>query len=714
LEYDGLGRLTSVCEVTADSTYGGTCGQVTGGYSGYLTQYIYDLSPNVNSLTVNQNAQPNGGTAQQRVYIYDMLGRLTYESNPETKVTKYYYDNLTGDANCGTVSSPGDVLKTVDQKGVVACFSYDGFHRLISTSYSTGPSKVLVYDGATLSGVTLNNTVGRLAEAYTCAGSCTSKTTDIFFSYSARGEITDTYESTPHSGGYNHVSASYWPHRVLSTLSVPSLSTLPTIYYGVSDGSGLDGEGRITKVTAGTSTNLASLVTYTTSGTTEPIGTLTGVTYGSGDSDQFSYDTLTGRLTNYAFNMNSLVAKSGALTWNANGSLKQAALTDNLNSGNTQTCSYSHDDLARIASVNCVKNSTTTWGQSFAFDPFGNITKNATAGTTFAPSYNMSTNRYTSLPGCTPTYDGDGHLTNDCIHTYLWQGDGAVSKVDSVAFTYDALGRIVEQKNGTSYTEVLYSPGGGKLALLSGSTVLEAFIPLPGGGTAVYNSNGLAYYRHSDWLGSSRLASTTSAPTSVYSDSEYAPYGEPYGLVGSLDLNFTGQNQDAVPSQSSGLYDFLFREFNPQHGRWISPDPDGMSAVSMGNPQTWNRYAYVANGPLTSTDQLGLVNTDRFDVGGFDDSCSIDGMAASCGLVDSLADMGGGGEAGILLNGYLNPVNIGIGWAIPSFSSEGLSWGFMGFKPSDYTYKGVPLNAAALAEILGLNNSMALTASSRG
>jgi len=577
-----------------------------------LTQYVYDTAPNVNSLTVNQNVQPNGGTAQQRVYIYDMLGRLTYESNPETKVMNYYYDSLTGDANCGTVSSPGDLVKTVDQKGTVACFSYDGFHRLNGINYSSGPSKFFVYDSATLSGVTLNNTVGRPAEAYTCTGSCTSKTTDIFFSYSARGEITDTYESTPHSSGYNHVSANYWPHGVLSSLGITNITSLPTIYYGASDGSGLDGEGRITKVIAGTSTNLTSGITYTTNGTTQPIGSLTAMTYGSGDSDGFGYDTLTGRLTSYTFNMNGLAAKSGTLTWNANGSLKQLALTDNLNSGNTQTCSYSHDDLARVASVNCVNNSTTIWNQAFTFDPFSNITKNATAGTTFTPTYSMSTNRYTSLPGCTPTYDPDGHLTNDCTHAYLWQGDGSVSKIDSIALTYDAMGRVVEQKNGTANTQLIYSPGGGKLALLNGSTVQEAFIPLPGGGTAVYNSTGLAYYRRADWLGSSHLASTPTSPTSVYADTEYAPYGEPYGLVGTLDLNFTGQNQDTVPSQNGGLYDFLSREYNPQHGRWISPDPAGFAAVSMTSPQTWNRYAYVANMPLTEVDPsgMGMISAD--------------------------------------------------------------------------------------------------------
>ena len=45
-------------------------------------------------------------------------------------------------------------------------------------------------------------------------------------------------------------------------------------------------------------------------------------------------------------------------------------------------------------------------------------------------------------------------------------------------------------------------------ALMNGTTLTKVFMSLPGGGVAVYTSSGLAYYRHADWLGSSRLAST--------------------------------------------------------------------------------------------------------------------------------------------------------------------------------------------------------------
>jgi RHS repeat-associated protein len=134
-------------------------------------------------------------------------------------------------------------------------------------------------------------------------------------------------------------------------------------------------------------------------------------------------------------------------------------------------------------------------------------------------------------------------------------------------------------------------------------TLVKAFAPLPGGGTAVYNSSGLAWYRHADSLGSSRIASTASG--TMYYDGAYSPMGEMVGEVmakaGTQDRNFTGQNADLAPD----LFDFQYRDYHPIHGRWLSPDPAGMASVDPSDPQTWNRYAYVRGNPLAMTDPDG-------------------------------------------------------------------------------------------------------------
>jgi RHS repeat-associated protein len=174
----------------------------------------------------------------------------------------------------------------------------------------------------------------------------------------------------------------------------------------------------------------------------------------------------------------------------------------------------------------------------------------------------------------------------------------------TVSSTYDALGRMVENNAGGTYTQIVYGPTGKKLATANAQTLVKAFIALPGGAKAIYNSSGLAYYRHSDWLGSSRLTST--AARGLYSSSAYAPFGEQYQAAGTTDASFTGQDQDTVPS----LNDFWFRRHSPSQGRWISPDPAGLGAVSPVNPQSWNRYAYVVNNPMAATDPTGMDTAD--------------------------------------------------------------------------------------------------------
>ena len=175
----------------------------------------------------------------------------------------------------------------------------------------------------------------------------------------------------------------------------------------------------------------------------------------------------------------------------------------------------------------------------------------------------------------------------------------------AITGTYDALGRLVETAQSGTYTQFVFSPGGAKLAVMQNGSLLKGTIPLPGGETAIYNGSGLNYLRHTDWLGSSRLAITWSH--AVYSKEAYAPYGETYNESGNADRSFTGQDQDTVTGTlGTGTYDFLYRKYDPSAGRWLSPDPYGWGAVDLSNPQSLSRYAYVMNSPLSFIDPTGL------------------------------------------------------------------------------------------------------------
>lgn len=319
------------------------------------------------------------------------------------------------------------------------------------------------------------------------------------------------------------------------------------------------------------------------------------MTYGSSDSDGFGYDPNTGQMKSYSFAVNG-ATDAGSLTWNANGTLGGFSITDGISgTTDTQSCAFTYDDLARTSGINCGAKGS----QSFSYDPFGNISKAANGlGLSFQPtSYNAANQPVVSGM----SFDADGNTkTDNLANQYGWDPNwGTMSSLNTVTAVSDAFGQVVELDNGSSYAEIVYSPLG-KTAIMSGSTLTKAFVPLPGGGAAVYNSSGILYYRHGDWLGSSRLASTPSR--TLYSSTAYAPFGEPYLSSGNSDPSFTGQNQDTI----SSLYDFAFRRLSPSQGRWISPDPSGIAAVDPTTPQTWNRYAYVANNPLLLIDPLGL------------------------------------------------------------------------------------------------------------
>jgi RHS repeat-associated protein len=297
-------------------------------------------------------------------------------------------------------------------------------------------------------------------------------------------------------------------------------------------------------------------------------------------------------------------------------------------------------------------------GSPFTYDPFGNISKtvlSGSAGTSFLPTYQTSpsiTNRIATLPGgITPTYDANGNSTNDNFHQYTWDAENRPVSVNGTAIvlTYDALGRMVEQARGTSYTQIVYSPLGPKLVTMTGTTMQKGFVPLTSGGTAVYNSSGIAYYRHTDHLGSSRLASTPAQ--TMYSDTAYSAFGEPYAPSGTTDASFTGQDQDTT----AGVYDFLYRKYDPGQSRWTSPDPAGLASANPAFPQSWNRYAYVTNDPLRLLDRAGLDCVYLNSAG--DGVESID----TASLVDECT-----GSGGYWIPGTVDPstiqINVNSGW----------------------------------------------------
>ena len=105
------------------------------------------------------------------------------------------------------------------------------------------------------------------------------------------------------------------------------------------------------------------------------------------------------------------------------------------------------------------------------------------------------------------------------------------------------------------------------------------------------------------WAGADHLGGTIRVMDSSFAAVDgmrYEPYGEDRDSGDSLntDRKFTGQTED----QSIGLYWYASRAYDPETGRFCTPDP---IAPTPGNPQALNRYSYVYNNPLKYVDPSG-------------------------------------------------------------------------------------------------------------
>ena len=116
-----------------------------------------------------------------------------------------------------------------------------------------------------------------------------------------------------------------------------------------------------------------------------------------------------------------------------------------------------------------------------------------------------------------------------------------------------------------------------------------------------YYSNSVAHFQHQDSLGTERLRTTYNG--GVEGTFTSLPFGDGLATTSGNDYDpyhFAGLDQD----YSSDTGHAQFRQYAFASGRWMSPDPYSGS-YDFSNPQSFNRYSYVLNNPLSMTDPTG-------------------------------------------------------------------------------------------------------------
>jgi RHS repeat-associated protein len=203
----------------------------------------------------------------------------------------------------------------------------------------------------------------------------------------------------------------------------------------------------------------------------------------------------------------------------------------------------------------------------FGYDAAGNLNSNGTIG------YN---------------YDMESHFTKfvgSSSDIYLYDGDGNRVKKSASSITlywYGASGNVLDETSGNG-------------------TMVSEYIYFNGNRVARWDADNSVKYYFSDKLGSASVITDNQGTMPPLAESDYYPYGGEIQITSgdSNHYKFTGKERDS----ESGLDNFGARYDSSSMGRFMTPDPLGGRLV---NPQTLNKYSYVANNPINFTDPTGL------------------------------------------------------------------------------------------------------------
>jgi RHS repeat-associated protein len=423
IQTDALGRIT---QVTEDP-----------GGLGYVSTYGYTALNSPTSVTNGSN---------QRTYAYDLLGRLTSETNPESGTVGYVYN------------SNGDLSTRTDARSIVTTYTFDALHRLTGKSYSDGePYSVYTYDTSNPYGQTATNTVGRLAAVW--AGSNPQYATWTAFSYDSMGRVATQWNcfAFPYSACPNVLTTGYQHDLAGNVIQMTYPSGMVVQQSFNSAGQLCDVAGSAPS-NCGTPTNA-----WATSFVYNPASQAIGFTYGNSVSATFGYSNRLQRNSlQYVKGSNALFNLSYAFgsTGSNNGNISY--ITDNVDNG--RSSAYIYDSLNRLSIASTVGSANySQWGLSWTYDRYGNRTaQTVIAGTGSVPSNSVSVSPTTNhITSSGYAYDASGNMTNDGNNTLGYDGESRVitasNSGNSGSYNYGGDGLRVHQVSGSTVSNSIYS-----------------------------------------------------------------------------------------------------------------------------------------------------------------------------------------------------------------------------------------------------------------
>ncbi len=654
--YDGLNRLTSLSRPISSTNP--TLQSTTYAYAG-RKRTVSDPYGNTKTTITDINGwlrQTKDAIGYNIVRAFDAAGSLigitdSVGNTLLSGVTYAYglkpFRTASTDADLGawvyTVDSLGERTGWTDAKGQSFSETYDALSRPLTR---TEPD---LFTQWTWGSTPASHNVGQLiAECTQTTSPCSSASAlyreSRMFDAAGRPStraITESGNPGNDPGGVFLFTSTYSPTTGLpSTLTYPiSTSGMAlNIQYGYQN-------GLLQSVTDTTDTTATcgSTCTLWTANAENGFGEITQETLGNGVVTNRSYDAVTSLLSAATAGVGGGAALlNQSYVEDENGNITQRQ--DN-NKGLTENFFYDADQ--RLTCTSLTSGCSTP---AFAYDGGvagpGNITSQTGVGTyTYPVAGQPRPHAVTSLTGTfngitNPSfaYDANGNMTNRASSTpnIAWSSYNYpidISATDAtgaeeVQLSYGPDRQRWKQiyTGGPTGTETTYYIGGlVDLVFIGGVANYRHYIYAGGETVAVYNrtaaGNTMSYTLEDHQGGVSTIASNSGTADVNESFSAFGNRRNPVtwsGASTTADLNTIaslsrqGYTFQTWLGQSMGLNHMNGRVEDAILGRFLSPDPHIPDPT---NAQSYNRYSYVNNNPLTETDPTGF----------FDKSCPTDG-----------------------------------------------------------------------------------------
>jgi RHS repeat-associated protein len=303
-----------------------------------------------------------------------------------------------------------------------------------------------------------------------------------------------------------------------------------------------------------------------------------------------------------------------------------------------ETVNYTYDTLNRLVGATATNGA---WGQSFAYDGFGNLTYKSAAGA--YPAYNAAFDPATNWQ-VGVAYDANGNPTNgtayDVENRLIWKLGNA--------YAYDYRGKRLTKVNGGTTELYLYGTDGRKLATYQCTAGVQSNNYQFSCGSPTFNTywKGKLVKSQGQLVTTDRLGSVrwhqTAGPSAFY------PYGEERTNTADDREKFgTYMRDDPTQDYADQRY------YGVGTGRFFTSDPSILNVTSA-EPRTWNLYSYANGDPINGIDPNGRYVCGPNDYastgrpcpyladgdGGFGleaGQCLLDGMPISCSMIRGAA-----------------------------------------------------------------------------